>query len=424
MSHVKKIFFLSGLLFLIGKGFSQTASSPYSTFGVGERYGNGLAYNQGMGGTGVAQPQYFYTNNVNPALLVYNTLTIFNAGILYEQRNINSAAKREKTSGGNLNYIITSFPIKYGVWSTSIGVSPYSTVKYNFAGSSTVATDTFETYDNGSGGLTQVTWGNGFKIFKTSNSFFSFGVKVNYVFGSIYNLYQNRSVSTIQPVNYYATIEDRSYTKDFTFQAGVSYVLDSLFARKKYRLAIGALYDASGNLRTRTRTLLYRTDVVGNKGTQIDLDTISGKMNKVTLPAGITTGITLTKQKWSIATEFSYYDWSVFRGAVTKANDGLGQNWRASIGGEVTPDSYSSSFLKRMTYRAGAYFEQLPYPTKVKDLGMTVGISLPAGSSSMDIGFRYGRRGTVPDNQIAENYFRVYFGVTVNDRWFIKRKFD
>jgi hypothetical protein len=31
----------------------------------------------------------------------------------------------------------------------------------------------------------------------------------------------------------------------------------------------------------------------------------------------------------------------------------------------------------------------------------------------------------VTQNLLEENYFRVYFGVTFNDRfWFIKRKFD
>ena len=60
----------------------------------------------------------------------------------------------------------------------------------------------------------------------------------------------------------------------------------------------------------------------------------------------------------------------------------------------------------------------------VKDLGLNFGLSLPAGRSSLDLGFRYGKRGNRNDNLIEENYFRIFFGVTFNDQWFIKRKFD
>jgi hypothetical protein len=97
MSVIKKL----GLLIVLSVGFSglwaQTTLSPYSTLGLGEFYGNGLANNQGMAGVGVAHPQYWYGNNTNPALLIYNTLTVFQAGMVAERRNIKSDSVSEAT---------------------------------------------------------------------------------------------------------------------------------------------------------------------------------------------------------------------------------------------------------------------------------------------------------------------------------------
>jgi hypothetical protein len=433
MSHVKKFFFLLAGLVLVVEGFGQSAASPYSTFGLGERYGNALVNNQGMAGIGVSQPQYWYANNINPALLIYNTLTIFNAGVMYEQRNIKSASMSEKTKGGNLNYLVTAFPVKAGKWSMSFALSPYTTLKYNLASTQTlqIAPDsiqTFETYQNGSGGISQFSWSHGVRIYKS----LALGLRANYLFGTNYNLYQNRSLDSQQPINYYATIEEQAYVKDFTFQMGISYAKDSLFARKKYRLAFGAVYDFATNLRAKTNTIIYRTNAIGNHGRQIDVDTIprmDSTRSGYSLPAGFTVGVTLGRSKWAIGSEFSYYDWSTFRSVNSDDEVGLGKSWKVALGGEITPDSYSSNYLKRLTYRIGGFYEQTPYQvqnttTPVKDLGMTLGLSLPAGSSSLDIGFRYGKRGNVQNNRIGENYIRLFFGVTVNDRWFIRRRFD
>jgi hypothetical protein len=58
-------------------------------------------------------------------------------------------------------------------------------------------------------------------------------------------------------------------------------------------------------------------------------------------------------------------------------------------------------------------------------VGGTFGFSFPVGrASTVDLGIRIGKRGALPQSSIEENYFRVYFGITFNDQWFNKRKFD
>jgi hypothetical protein len=423
MSVFRSYFFLLLFVILAGRVSGQATSSPFSTFGIGEHFGNALVNNQGMGGTGVAQPQFWYANNQNPALLIYNNLTIFQAGIVAEQRTIKTDTLSEKTKAGNLNYLVTAFPIKPGKWSTSLALSPYTRVKYrlNYADQVTNRTEVLDVIEEGEGGISQFSWSNGVRLTKEM----SVGLRASYLFGSIVNTYQNRILGTTQTSSYYSTIEEKTYVKDFTFSAGFSFSKDSLFSRSRYRLSFGAVYDFATDLSARQRTTLYRDNLVTDP---VDADTLSSIKGVVRIPPGITTGIALSRGgKWAIAAEFAYYDWSAFR-SVSRDDEGLQKSWRAALGWEITPDAFAlDQYLERITYRLGVSMEEYPFlaqGNEVRDVGANFGFSLPAGRSSLDLGFRYGVRGNQNENFIEENYFRVYFGVTFNDQWFIKRKFD
>lgn len=421
MSIFKKYIFILPALFFAVNAWSQAARSPFTTFGVGEPYGDALINTQGMAGVGVSQPQFWYLNNQNPALLVFNNMTVFQAGMLVESRTIRHDTASEKSIGGNLNYLATAFPIKPYKWTTAIGLMPYTTVKFKLRYVDEVenSTETVEIQEEGSGGLTQLYWSNGVRL----NKNFAVGLKTAYIFSSIKNTFSNTLLSSDLPSGS-ATIEEKAYVRDFALSAGVSFTKDSLFSRKKYRLSIGAVYGLAANLNTQLRTVIYRSTSSGNPA---DADTLSFVKGNISIPPSITAGISLSHtNKWTIGTEFSYQDWSTFK-SVNKDDEGLGQSWRVAIGAETTPDALSSSFVKRITYRVGMSTEQYPFlanKNEVKDLGINFGFSLPAGRSSLDLAFKYGKRGNKEDNILEENYFKIYFGITFNDQWFVKRKFE
>jgi hypothetical protein len=63
--------------------------------------------------------------------------------------------------------------------------------------------------------------------------------------------------------------------------------------------------------------------------------------------------------------------------------------------------------------------------TEINDFGINFGASFPTGGySSMDASFKIGSRGTTDNNLIRENYMQFVIGATINDRWFIKRRYD
>src|SRR5262245_44440620 len=102
MSPVKKYLFFVFCVLIAAKVSGQAASSPFTSFGIGEVYNNSLAHNQGMGGLGVSQPQFWFLNNSNPALLVNNNRqTVFTAGILMESVKLGNDSVNEKHVGGN-----------------------------------------------------------------------------------------------------------------------------------------------------------------------------------------------------------------------------------------------------------------------------------------------------------------------------------
>lgn len=422
MSVVKKYFLLWVVVATSMEVWGQAARSPFTTFGIGEPYGNALIHNQGMGGTGVAQPQYWFLNNQNPALLVFNTLTVFEAGIVGERRTLSGESINEKSTGGNMSYLVTAFPIKVNRWTSSVGLMPYTNVDFGFQTTSILddgeETEQIET-EEASGGLTQLYWSNGVRLTPD----ISVGLKAAYLFGPIDNVYSNVIIRDgLLP--YTVSVEEKTSVSDFNFGLGFSFSRDSLWG-KNYRFSVGAVYDFAADLDAKRSDRFFRTTISGDTLENYELNDARGNIH---IPSSFTIGVALARGlKWSVATEFSFQNWSEFR-SVRADDEGLEKSWRASLGGDITPDPTAlGSYLKRITYRAGVSMEKYPFVAngnEVRDLGMSFGLSLPAGRSSLNLGFKYGKRGNKSENILEEDYIKVYFGLTFNDQWFIKRKFD
>jgi len=421
MSIVRNFLIALGI-FASAQVLGQAASSPFTTFGIGEPFGNALIHNQGMGGTGVSQPQYWFLNNQNPALLVFNTLTVFEAGILYENRSIKGNGVNERSKAGNMNYLATAFPIKPGKWTTAVGLMPYTNVDFRFTNSMPLNdgdSTTAEIVESGSGGLTQLYWSHGVRLTPD----ISVGAKATYLFGSIDNIYSNQLLKNGQ-VPYIISVEQKSSVSDFNFGLGFSFSKDSLW-NKNYRVSFGAVYNFDADLKAKLSNKFFRTT---NNGDTVQNEELNNIRGSIYLPASFSAGVSISRGlKWSVSTEFFAQDWSNFY-SIIDDDEGLSKSWKASLGGEFTPDPLSlGSYLKRVTYRTGFAVERYPFLAngkQVKDFGINFGLSLPAGRSSMDIAIKAGKRGNKDENILEENYFKVYFGVTFNDQWFIKRKFD
>ncbi len=444
MSWHKKFFPLFCIVVLVSTAaFGQAAQSPFSAFAMGEPYGNLLIQNQGTG-IGVSQPQFWSINNQNPALLVYNYYTSFQAGALVESRTFRNDTASQRSVNGNLNYLAIAFPVMRSkkrpelmVWSTSVSLMPFSKSNYKigyttyFPGNNTTALDTVTMIERGSGGLSQFSWGNGVRLTPE----LALGLKASYVFGSTIVDQSGTPLNTIQTTRYILGIKDQVYVRDFMFTAGLSYVKDSIF-RDDMRIALGATYTFAADMRASRTMIMQRRDI---NNTPLSSDTLEVPFSRgsVNIPSSFTAGFSVSKGvRWSAGAEFTLQDWSKFQNinkeTVEPREDiytvNLQKSWKVSIGGELTPDQNAlNSYLQRVTYRLGASYEKTPYAVngnQLNDVGINVGLALPAGRSSFDLAFRFGKRGNIADTSVEESYFKVFFGVTFNDQWFYQRKID
>lgn len=422
----KKLLLLTIAGFLgIFQSFGQAAKSPFTTFGLGDRYGNQLVHAQGMGGVGIANPQYWYLNNQNPAALTFNRLTTLSAGYLAESRIMrNSENERDEFGGGNMNYFIMAFPVKITKWSTALGLTPYSNVDYKFQYTDEIigSTNTVDVTESGSGGYNQFYWSNGVKI----TDDLSIGLKSTFLFSSAVREYSNKLTNTTQLVSYMPAIYERTTISDLTFQAGILYSKDSITS-KNYRINVGFVYDHASNVNANK---LERIERRTSSGSIIEADTLTFiSQGNITLPRGMGFGIAFSKAfNWTISADVYLNDWTVYR-SFEGSNEGLQRSMFAGLGAEFTPNPASvRSYFERVTYRTGLNYIEEPYSINgvlVKDFGINFGLSFPvAPYSSLDVALKLGRRGNRFETDIEENYIKLYFGVTFNDRWFIKRRFD
>ena len=142
-------------------------------------------------------------------------------------------------------------------------------------------------------------------------------------------------------------------------------------------------------------------------------------------------------EKWSAEIDYVRSDWrnSGFETVNGFSNvsaytftSGVAQSFRAGF--EMTPNRNDIRYRwKRCTYRAGAYYEQSYYRLdgkSVDSFGITLGATIPVfqGYNGITVGLDIGKKGTVANNGIRENYFGLNIGFNIFDIWFVKQRYD
>ncbi|MCB0756315.1 MAG: hypothetical protein KDB98_12020, partial [Flavobacteriales bacterium] len=128
---------------------------------------------------------------------------------------------------------------------------------------------------------------------------------------------------------------------------------------------------------------------------------------------------------------------------VNGKNDSLTDAWRTAVGIEFRPSvPYTArgfwSYFGKMQYRIGGYYSMTQYQvngTQLPDYGITLGFGFPLRrnrlpgnnqfiQSMINFAVEWGQRGTTDRSLLLENYWNFKLGFTLNDKWFIKRKYD
>ena len=411
-----------------GMLYAQIGVTPYSSQGLGNLNRPALTHNISMGGVGLANGNGLNINNINPALLYQNSLSAFDAAFTMEYKDMSKSGEVASIWNGGFAYGVFAFPIISNRWSTSIGISPYSQVQYSIEEVRNINNDDefASLRQEGSGGLSRVHFSHGVRLFKG----LAVGIKASFLFGAI-----NEDLSILPQTEQIASLvtsyTDNIYYTGFLFEPALHY---SLKVGEATTLNLGGVYQLSSSINAR-RNVNFENLNVG--GQLISNDTIiSDEQGSIVIPQNMGVGLALDKYlKYSIALDFTLQQWGAFQAYRSDAsadeggNDGMQNSYTLALGGQLIPDVASvSSYLKRVTYRAGLRYQMTPFQvndTQISDMGVSLGFSLPMSSlSSLNLAFEAGIRGTTDNSLVRENYFRGTLGIGFNDRWFIRRKFN
>ena len=406
----------------------STINSPYSRFGLGELRGENVnAHLKGMGGISIGMNDPTMINPANPAsYAVFDSLSfVLEAGLRANFVNLKTDQFSENSQSATLSYILMGFPITKW-WKTSLGILPYSKIGYNV--DITIDMSEYEFSDilnelEGEGGINRLYWGNAFNIRKNLR----LGIDTYYIFG---NGSRNSTVHFLDSLNIYGTkVETSTRGSDFIFDYGLQY---DLHLGGTDVLTLGVIYANKFNVNA-TRKYLSQTITGGYYDIVEEIkDTVEYRPDEkgsFVIPPKFGFGAVYKKPgRWLVGVDFEWQKWSDYE--AFGVPDSLNNAMRIALGGEYTPDHTNiSSIFKRMTYRAGARYEKTYLSLRgnqVNEFGISFGLTFPLKKSktTLDLGFEVGKRGTTKDKLIQENFFSVNFGVSIQEHWFYKRKYN
>lgn len=411
----------------------RSNSSPYSYFGIGDEFSINTVEQSSMGGIGVAFSHYKYLNFTNPAAYGNLKYTTYAFGLLSNDLTIKTNDVKQTSNSTSLSYVALAFPIgkKAGF---SFGMQPISTVGYSLTnttfdddGVTPIEISLFE----GNGGVNRFYGSFGINVYKG----LSVGIEADYSFGSL----ENGITNQIDGVDLLTKHKEFTKLRGGSIKLGAQYehkLKNNLIVNAGATLKLGNNLNATGEslTYTLTGTGLVRDTLVDQNGDK--LINIDGKFK---FPVKSTLGIGVGEfDKWYAGLEYENQN-AISTSDLATITSGAfryGNANRISFGGFYLPNINSiSSYWKRITYRAGLRIENTGLLvngsttgsnfTKINDFGISFGVGIPMKRmSTVNMGFEFGKRGTIENNLIQENYFNFRLSLSLTDNWFIKRKID
>ncbi|MCX8481905.1 MAG: hypothetical protein ORN58_08305 [Sediminibacterium sp.] len=457
MKKITKKIILFTCIFMGTLYTNAQINSPYSRFGLGDVLNTKNIINNSLGGSAVAYPS-FISNNIgqilnfsNPATYGFLKVTSVDLGVSLESFNINSINPTNTFNSAYFvpRYFAMGMPInKQKEIGLAFGFKQISRVNYNINTSSYLTNDTINNNFEGSGGLYQFFIGIG-KNYKN----LSVGLNTGVNFGNK-RISTNKTLYGTSPSYQNSTTADNQNFSGIFFNPGLQYniLLNSKVDKirsqtEKLHLLLGLSYEFQQNLST-TQNIKASTITQNSLGDINDLDTVIQKINlgTITLPSTLHIGFSLNKglfhpsgyfKLWSLGIEYTSTEWSKYKDLDNNVSPLLNSN-QLSVGLEFSPNPISDLNRSRLiTYRTGFYvgndFIQDNNTDKkgLSKFGVSIGIGVPIKKyrnydnqySMLNYNFIYGQRGTV-NNTITEDFVQFSVGITLNDIWFIKRRYD
>ncbi|MGB1349158.1 MAG: hypothetical protein ACPH2N_02375 [Flavobacteriaceae bacterium] len=433
---IKKLMAYAMIVFSTTAIAQQSTSSPYSFYGLGSLKFKGTVENQSMGGISVYSDS-IHVNLRNPASYAGSNLSFYNnesrpikfsIGTTFSNTKIETSSASDKYGNFSIDYLALALPInKFGF---GFGIIPYSSVGYSLQSRNENNDLTFRY--RGDGGINRVFLGFGYQLLKG----LKVGVDTHYNFGNITNTsiafgYNDQG----EMLQYQSRDDRRSDLGGFSFNFGV--ILDQKIS-ESLDLTASFTYTPQSEISSKNKNQFSTIAIDANQVEfvqstyEIDLQAINLDNTNLVLPSKISFGAGIGKpRKWFLGFDYTLLEASKFSNRFVEIENSTFEDASSvSIGGFFIPkyDSFSS-YWKRIVFRTGARFENTGLVVNnesIDEFGISFGLGLPVGRlfSNANIGFEWGRRGTTNANLVEENFYNINLSLSLNERWFEKRKFN
>ena len=439
MNQIRRMLCLSVAAILTTAAMAQSngSNSSYSRFGLGTLNDQSQGFNRGMAGVAQGFQSGRQVNMLNPASYseIDSLSFIFDVGMGLQMGRIKQGNNSVRAMNTALEYVNAGLRLRKGL-GLSFGFVPYSTIGYNFTESTPVTTSwttgqsiaSKVTY-YGNGGLHEMYLGLGWKPFAG----LSVGANIGYLWGDYdHSMAQTFTEGGTSSSSYNAQNEVWSGNpKTYKLDIGVQYPIR---LNSQNRLTLGATYGLGHTIGSKITLLRYTS-----KGDSIE----SSAKNAFEMPHTISAGATWQhKGKLTIGADYTMERWQGCKVPMSQtaagstnihiATDQYSNRHRAAIGAEYIQNPEGrSKYAERIHYRIGASYST-PY-VKVNnqdgptEMTLTAGVALPlktTARSLINVSAEWLRRSPSVSTHIKENYIMLHLGVTFNEQWFTKFKFQ
>lgn len=412
-------FLLSIALLFSAVLVAQTGTpSPYSFYGAGDVTFKGSLENRLMGGVS-SFPDSIHLNLQNPAALADLKFTTFTLGLSYKTTKFKTNTAEDNAERAPIDYIALGLPM--GKFAASFGLMPYSSVGYKLQSLAQNENETSNRYI-GTGGLNRAFVALGYKLTSKINV----GVDFNYNFGQI----STTSIEFIPQAQFGSRELNESDLKGFTVNAAMMF--HSRF-KKKYDIFGSVVVTPETEIKSTNQRNIATISYSSTGGeTVIDNIDIDVANTTLKLPAKISIGGGIgVARKWLLGTEVTFRQSGNLGSRFNDITNVAYENsQKYSLGGYYIPN-YNSfrSYLSKVTYRGGLSYEKTGLVIagkSIEDKAVTFGFGFPMRGtfSNINIGMEIGTRGTKAAGLVQENYKNFSISLSLNDQWFVKRKYD
>ena len=415
------------LLFVLSTSFvvSQTnTGSPYSLNELGEINFLGNVSNLSMGGIDSAIDSIEFNIN-NPSSLAKLKTTNYLIGTFYKSTGISNVNSTDNINTANINYIAVGIPTK--IFGFGFGVLPYSSVGFNLQ-----STEEYNTANSinsrlfgAEGNINRAFVSIGLPLLK----YLSLGASANYNFGK----FNYEKFNLIENVNYGIFANSSSEISGFTYNFSSNL---SIPLKNDFTLNLVYSFYPEGDLDSYNIESLYTSNSssisLESLGDFVDIDLNSRGLENTKLPVPKKSVYSLgleKKNSWFLGFQYESKLSSNFENVFLDIqNVSYRDSNSLSIGGYIIPDSSSLiSYWKRVKYSIGIKNEKksiIVNNLPVNHFSLNLGLGLPiAGLSKANLGLEIGKVGD-NDSLVKENYLALRLGLSLNDVWFIKRKYN